>query len=73
MLWLAGRAYHRRRGWLAWHIAALGRADPKRFPQLATVMGEAEREAPGGQQPAQTVHAVRMWKAALGRKFGDRK
>lgn len=28
------------RAWLAWHVAALSKCDPKKFPKLEDVMGE---------------------------------
>lgn len=68
-LWQARRGYHRRRAWLALHIAQLSRIDPRHFPSLAELAGEADTET---EQPetaaAQQLHAVRMWKAIIARK-----
>lgn len=68
-LWQARRGYHRRRAWLALHIAQLSRIDPRHFPSLAELSGEPESET---EQPetaaAQQLHAVRMWKAIIARK-----
>lgn len=58
------RGYWRRRGWHAWHVAMLARCDPKQFPELAALTGEAARRGP--QTPEQLLHAVRMWKSAMG-------
>lgn len=57
--------YRRRRGWLAWHIAALGRTDD--FPELEALTGPAQ--IPHGQDDEkaldQMMHNVRIWGAVL--------
>lgn len=61
------RAYRRRRGWLAWHVALLGRVDNKHFPELAELTGEAPVAQQRGQSQAQLLHNVKLWKAVLRR------
>lgn len=38
-MFAAIRGYHRRRGWLAWHVAFLGRVTD--FPELQELTGQA--------------------------------
>jgi len=63
------RAYHRRRGWHAWHVAALSRADPKRFPSLGDLTGE-ERTRSRRQSSTEMFHNLRLFKAALAVRKG---
>ncbi|BEV02200.1 hypothetical protein [Novosphingobium olei] len=60
---LARRAYHRRRGWLAWHIARLGHADPKSFPDLEDMTGEARPDR-SAARISSMFHTIRIMKAA---------
>lgn len=59
------RGYYRRRGWLAWHVAALGRM--KTLPSLNDLTGEggAARAAAQQQSAAQMLHNFKLWKAVL--------
>lgn len=58
------RGYHRRRGWLAWHVAALGRMDGTSFPELAEMTGE-DREVDEDAALNRELHALRVWQARL--------
>lgn len=49
-LWNAQRAYARRRGWLAWHTAALGRID--KFPDLGELTGDHKPKKQSREQMA---------------------
>lgn len=66
-MWNAHRAYVRRRGWLAWHIAALGRAE--KLPSLDALTGRAPARLVD-QDPEKLLAFARQWKVALQRKFG---
>ncbi|MGX7926458.1 hypothetical protein ACWPMX_07780 [Tsuneonella sp. HG094] len=70
MLAAAQRGYRRRRGWLAWHVARLNLADPKAFPDLADLTGDArpDRAAQGG---ATMLHNIRLLKAAMAARRGN--
>jgi hypothetical protein len=61
------RAYHRRRGWIAWQTAVLQRGEFKDgFPSLQELMGTEPVAVP--QSPVDLVHAIGLWGAALARK-----
>ena len=61
---LALKGYWRRRGWLAWHVGYLGRAEFKDgFPPLATLTGEAARAE--RQDQTTLEHNLRLWGAVL--------
>lgn len=64
MIRAAIEGYHRRRGWLAWHIATLGRCDAKDFPDLDKLTGDRRERA--AQSPDEIVAVLRQWKSALG-------
>lgn len=63
LLWLARRAYHRRRAWLAWHVAALQRAGE--FPDLAEFMGEPAVVPNEEQSLEKLLFAMRLTKAKM--------
>jgi len=56
------RGYHRRRGWLAWNIAALGRV--KDFPELHEMTGEDVPVRDPEAEAERRLEILRMWKAA---------
>ena len=57
---LAREGHRARQGWLAWHVAMLGRCEPRDFPELAelTTGTRPEREPP---TPDEQVRILRMW------------
>ncbi len=60
----AVRGYHRRRGWLAWHVAALGRIDGKQFPTIEQLSGLPRREG-RAQSPDEMLAVVRQLRQRL--------
>lgn len=64
MIAAAVTGHRRGRGWLAWHVAALMRHDPRQFPQLEDLTGDAPRDRPA-QEPHVMLHNLRLLKAAF--------
>lgn len=60
------RGYHRRRGWLAWHVAALGRVES--LPDLADLTGEVRPEPDEAEQAEEMLRITRGWQS-LGRSL----
>jgi hypothetical protein len=61
-------AYRRRRGWLAWNIAALGRFEFEHgFPTLESLMGVAERQSDEHRR-VMLAHNLRLWRSVLNRE-----
>jgi len=54
---------HNSNAWLAWHVAALTRMDPKKFPKLDKLL---HREPPKPQTPEQMETILRTLTAAFG-------
>lgn len=62
------RGYKRRRGWMAWHTAVLGRMDGKNMPSLADLIGEnrhAEPASTAAQPAVMMAHNLRLWRALI--------
>ena len=69
-MFAAIRGYHRRRGWLAWHIGMLGRV--REFPKLHVLTGEPEPLLPAEEEAERRLQILRQWKAArAARRKGD--
>lgn len=63
------RAYWRRRGWLAWQIAALGRFEfESGFPDLNEMMGV--RSPPIVVKPGDNVRAMKLHAAVAAQRCG---
>ena len=54
---------HNQNAWLAWHVAALSRTDPKKFPKLEKLL---YREPPKPQTPEQMEAVLRQITITLG-------
>lgn len=64
------RGYHRRRGWLAWHVAALGRMD--NFPELHEIDGSPEPpEETDEERAARTLANSQAWVIVTGGNAGQ--
>jgi hypothetical protein len=59
----AVRAYHRRRGWLAWHVAVLGRVE--QFPDLSELTGEPVIEPDEEAAAEVQVNNTRAWNSVM--------
>mgnify|MGYP001489685876 CR=1 FL=1 len=60
----AVKAYHRRRGWLAWHVAMLGRIDARSFPTLEQISGLPRRDRPR-QSPEEMLAVIDQLKKRI--------
>lgn len=65
------RGYWRRRGWQAWHVAMLSRAEPANLPALSDLMGIDPPPDEDERAAIQTAHNLRLWSAALKRRFAQ--
>lgn len=54
---------HNQNAWLAWHVAALTRMEPKKFPNLDQLM---HRDPPKPKTPEQLEATLRLLNKALG-------
>jgi hypothetical protein len=60
--------YQRRRGWLAWNTAALGRFEFEQgYPSLESIQGIPERQTEERRQ-TMLAHNLRLWRSVLNRK-----